>query len=226
MKTAPPGGMMMCKVPPEVFRGFGPLVRQRTYTNPSSVVRWLFWRRLERLLLLPGKRSFNRVLDCGCGEGALLPTLSNRFSEVCALDQEVQGALRLVRQMNLPNVRLMRGDIYRLPYSDRTFDLVVTADVLEHLENLHGALSEIHRVLKPGGTLLASFPSENAMYQAGRWLFGFTKPRDHYHEPRAIERRLGERFRIVRRRRFPINLLDGIAVFILVQAAAMPMEGA
>lgn len=47
----------------------------------------------------------------------------------------------------------------RIPYPDATFDLVTNNQVMEHVEDLDAVLAEIHRVLKPGGTVLSVFPS-------------------------------------------------------------------
>ncbi len=219
------GGHLIRRVPPEVFRGYGPLVRQRIYTHSFPLVRWLFWRRLGALLSILPDHDCVWVLDCGCGEGAFLPTLSSHFPEVCAVDHDVRGACRLASDMSLLNVHITPGDIYALPYRGGTFDLVVTADVLEHLRDLPRALSEIHRVLRPGGVLLASIPTENTLYELGRCLFGFRKPHDHYHEPPVILNSLAQRFRIIRLLRFPWNLADSLAAFILVGAEASSAKG-
>ena len=52
----------------------------------------------------------------------------------------------------------MRGDGYRLPFADATFDCVVASEVLEHLTRDDEALAEIRRVLKPGGQIAVSVP--------------------------------------------------------------------
>jgi SAM-dependent methyltransferase len=50
------------------------------------------------------------------------------------------------------------GSISQAPFSDSTFDTVVCLEVLEHVRDIFGACKEMHRILKPGGTLLASTP--------------------------------------------------------------------
>jgi len=52
----------------------------------------------------------------------------------------------------------LRQDLLALSFYDQTFDLVLTSDVLEHVADLHCALSEIARVLKPGGLMLSTHP--------------------------------------------------------------------
>jgi SAM-dependent methyltransferase len=55
----------------------------------------------------------------------------------------------------------VRGDAYRLPFADATFDVVVAAEILEHLPADTTAMAELARVLKPGGRLAVTVP---------RWL--------------------------------------------------------
>lgn len=98
-----------------------------------------------------------RVLDAGCGTGALLDHLLKQPGvEPYGLDFSGQ-ALAYTRQRGHP--RLVQGDLTRLPFPDSTFDVITALDVLEHIREDEGALREIHRVLRPGGVLLASVPA-------------------------------------------------------------------
>tara|TARA_B100000073_G_scaffold239944_1_gene201023 strand:- start:1271 stop:1765 length:495 start_codon:yes stop_codon:yes gene_type:complete len=53
----------------------------------------------------------------------------------------------------------MQGSVYKLPFEENSFDLVICSEVLEHLDDYHAAIDEIYRVLKPGGKFLPSVPS-------------------------------------------------------------------
>ncbi len=55
-------------------------------------------------------------------------------------------------------VGVLRGDATKLPFADGTFDRVVTSEVLEHIQDDVGAIAELARVLKPGGTLGVTVP--------------------------------------------------------------------
>jgi len=95
-----------------------------------------------------------RALDVSCRNGEVLMTLAARGFEV-------RGS-RFERDLpplaGIPidgGVDLTRG----LPYTDSSFDLVVLTEVLEHLENHRAAISELSRVIRPGGRLILTTPN-------------------------------------------------------------------
>ena len=53
----------------------------------------------------------------------------------------------------------VRGDIYKIPFKDDTFDTALVRHIMEHLNDTLGAVCELKRVLKPGGTILMPSPS-------------------------------------------------------------------
>lgn len=98
------------------------------------------------------------VLDVGCGEGFTLKRLQDK-----GIGKNYQGvdssekAIRLGKKEN-PNLKLEIGDIYSLKFKDKSFDLIICTEVLEHLENPKKALGELKRVSKK--YLLISVPNE------------------------------------------------------------------
>ena len=73
----------------------------------------------------------------------------------------------------------IRGDATRLPFADDSFDCVVTSEVLEHIHDDVAALSELVRVLKPGGTFAATVPSW--LPEKINWMLS-----DEYHAPFVV----------------------------------------
>ena len=63
----------------------------------------------------------------------------------------------------------------------RSFELIIALDVLEHVKDLPGTLAQLLRLLQPGGELIVSGPTENALYRFGRRLAGPEYSGD-YHE--------------------------------------------
>lgn len=96
-----------------------------------------------------------RILDVGCGTGANLILLS-KFGDAEGVDVS-EDALAFCRERGLDKVRLGAGE--ELPYDDNTFDLVTALDVVEHMDNDLAGLSEMRRVLRPGGRVLLFVPT-------------------------------------------------------------------
>jgi SAM-dependent methyltransferase len=124
---------------------------------------WYWWFVARREAALRFTEDFRprrqplRVLDAGCGTGALLDRLEERVgTEVYGLDFSGQ-ALAYTRQRG--HRHLVQADLTRLPFPDGTFDVITALDVVEHIREDEGALREVNRVLRPGGVLLVSVPA-------------------------------------------------------------------
>jgi SAM-dependent methyltransferase len=89
-----------------------------------------------------------RILEVGCGEGELAERLLHETSaDVVAVDQSP----RMVELARARGVRASVGRAEQLPFEDASFDCVVAAWMLYHVADLDSALSELSRVLQPGG---------------------------------------------------------------------------
>ncbi|AZU03893.1 type 11 methyltransferase [Glycocaulis alkaliphilus] len=119
----------------------------------------------DRLELADGQR----VLDLGCGRGRHLHALywHERALDVTGLDLDfadlgaaIDGFFELPPPPETPprTAVFTVGDAGRLPFADNSFDAVICSEVLEHLPDVPLALSEIDRVLKPGGKFALSVP--------------------------------------------------------------------
>lgn len=127
----------------------------------SDEVRWV--RTLKNLV--PGRLAwFDRhinwagreVLDLGCAGGFMAEALTERGASVIGIDpaEEAIGVARRRAKKMGQNIRYDTGVGEALPYEDGSFDAVVCVDVLEHVNDLTKVVSEIARVLRPGGMFL------------------------------------------------------------------------
>ncbi|GAA3833590.1 MULTISPECIES: class I SAM-dependent methyltransferase [Amycolatopsis] len=108
------------------------------------------------MLSLAGDVTGRRILDAGCGAGPLTAALRDRGAEVTGIDASA-GMLALARRRLGEDVPLRLADLNDpLPFADGAFDDVVASLVLHYLEDWKPALSELRRVLRPGGRLIAS----------------------------------------------------------------------
>ena len=105
-----------------------------------------------------GKGRLGRVLDLGCGTGALLDELRPRSDELWGVDIS-REAIEFCQQRGHKNLVLTSATT--LPFENAYFDLVTAIGVIEHIENDKEFIAEMRRVLKPGGTAIlmtSSFP--------------------------------------------------------------------
>ncbi len=103
---------------------------------------------------LPGEPRPGRVLDVGCGTGLMLRELAPW--RPVGLDFS-SHALEFSRGRGLEN--LVRGDVVRLPFADNSLDLILALDLMEHVERDDLLIREFHRVLRPGGWMIATVPA-------------------------------------------------------------------
>ena len=120
--------------------------------------------RYERL----GMQEGDRLLDLGCGGGRHAFEAARRGAKVIALDagtdevnrvRDTLGAMVDAGEIKDPaGTGAVKGDALRLPFPDGTFDRVVAAEVLEHIPQDADAMSELARVLRPGGLIAVTVP--------------------------------------------------------------------
>ena len=107
-------------------------------------------------------------LEIGCAGGAFLNTLQKAGYNVNGVEYSSEAAQFARERFNL---NIHTGDISSAKYADNMFDLVYMGDVLEHLPDPNVSLSEIHRIMKPGGVLGIRCPMQtNTLYSR----IGFT----------------------------------------------------
>jgi SAM-dependent methyltransferase len=142
--------------------------------EPSYVWRAGQQRRLEMILGAAGSRMKGRVLENGCGVGMYIEHLAPFGGEVVGLEYDFErsrlAAARSPRTVNAA------GEL--LPFPASTFDLVLSHEVLEHVQDDRAAMREIMRVLKSGGRAVIfcpnrGYPAEtHGIYWAGKYYFG------------------------------------------------------
>jgi SAM-dependent methyltransferase len=116
-----------------------------------------------------GVRSGDKLLDLGCGFGRHAFEAARRGAAVVALDagfdevvgvRDTFGAMADAGELSPVTARCgaVQGDALHLPFADGTFDRIIASEVLEHIPDDAPAMSELARVLRPGGTMAVTVP--------------------------------------------------------------------
>lgn len=100
------------------------------------------------------------MLDMGCGTGMFLER-QGQERKTFGLDFS-REALSFTRQRGLN--RLVCGDSQQLPFRDEGFDIVTAFDLIEHVDRDDSLVSEVHRILRPGGILLSTVPVHPSLW--------------------------------------------------------------
>ena len=179
-----------------------------------------WWSRGRRALIkaLAGRYASNsnglrKILDIGCGTGTTIKEMEAYAPTVCGLDIS-PTALRYCSQRGISSVSL--GDASVLPFRDGQFDVVISVDLLEHMEDDVGALREMHRVAKPGGVVIATVPAFQRLWSRRdeqlRHKRRYTKEQ--------LQRKVTRAGLMVQRATY-INLPLLLPLFLLVQAGRL-----
>ncbi len=151
------------------------------------------------------------ALDLGCGDGRLTAEL--RATELVAAD--VSGVALARAAARLPGARTVELEPDApLPFADGSFELVLCAETLEHVRDVQLLLSELRRVLRPGGTLALSTPAHGRATGLAILAVGFERrfdplsPHLRFLSRRSLQRLLDELgFEVVSLRRRAGSLL-------------------
>ncbi len=155
-----------------------PLYLIQSSVNPARI--GYFIRKLitGRHMIPQGKS----VLEVGCGGGFLCEEMARLGFDVTGIDpsgRSIQAAAGHAKTSGL-DIRYEKGIGEAIPYPDHSFDVVFCCDVLEHVRDVPKVISQISRVLKPGGyfcydtfnrTLLSKWVAINISQNWKRWAF-------------------------------------------------------
>jgi SAM-dependent methyltransferase len=179
--------------------------------EPSYVWRAGQQRRLEMILSAAGERIPGDILENGCGIGLYVERLRSPEGQVFGLEFDLDRA----RQAKEAGGDILGGAGEHLPFPEGSFDLILSNEVIEHVEDDRMAVQEMVRVLKVGGRLVLFCPNRwypfetHGIYWRGEYRFG-NKLFINY-LPTGVRDRLAPHVRTYSRRALTA-LLDGLPV--------------
>ena len=142
--------------------------------EPSYVWRAGQERRLEMILRAAGERARGRVLENGCGVGMYVEKLTPHAGTVIGLEYDFERTVEA--HANSPHIVNAAGE--GLPFPAASFDLILSHEVIEHVQDDAAAVAEMVRVLCPGGRAVIFCPNRgypfetHGIYWRGEYKFG------------------------------------------------------
>jgi SAM-dependent methyltransferase len=173
---------------------------------------------------LPVRRGLS-VLDYGCGEGKHL-RLIRQFAPEAALVGVDLHPMQSTPDFEFHNLEPREP----LPFADRSFDVVISCDVLEHVDCIEWSLDEIYRVLRPQGNFVGFVPLEGGLKPhsffrlINRNVYCDTKDHKRYFTNREMRGLLAARFRILRVQ-YSYHLLGGSMDALFFASFKLPHIG-
>jgi len=180
--------------------------------EPSYVWRDGQKRRLNMIARFAGERMQGNVLENGCGVGMYVEKMTELGARVTGLEYDYERAHEARRNSS---ERIVNAAGEFLPLPSLTFDLILSHEVIEHVQDDLLAIREMVRVLKPGGRAVIFCPNRgypvetHGIFWKGKYYFG-NKPFVNY-LPRIWRDKLAPHVRVYSRRDLQ-KLFDGLPV--------------
>lgn len=188
--------------------------------EPSYVWRAGQQRRLDMIVKFAGERMQGSVLENGCGVGMYVEKMTTLGADVTGLEYDFERA----RDARVNSKKIVNAAGEFLPLPSSTFDLILSHEVIEHVQDDRSAIAEMVRVLKPGGRAVIFCPNigypfeTHGIFWKGTYHFG-NKLFVNY-LPRAWRDRLAPHVRVYSRRdmqklfdNLPVKFIERTVIF-------------
>lgn len=143
------------------------------YAHDNFLIDYIFWKRLEITYTFILEKGYRRVLDFGCGTGIISFLLAKKGIDVIAVDTEFEALNKMRKKMVFPpTIQFFNSDLSDVTIENNSIDAIIALDVLEHIDDLSVYMKLFSNMLKKGGSVIVSGPTENRFYKIGRKIAG------------------------------------------------------
>ncbi|MHB8831210.1 MAG: class I SAM-dependent methyltransferase [Patescibacteria group bacterium] len=161
----------------EDYKKISPVTPQKIVDDVFNPVR--LQEQVDQMERDTGQLAGKRILDVGSGYGLLLVEAAKRGASVTGLEPSQDGfygetleiSRSIIAQAGLPLDSVVDACAEHMPFADGTFDIVHSANVLEHVADPRHSFDEMVRVLKPGGLLHLTVPNYGSFWEGHYVLF-------------------------------------------------------
>lgn len=191
--------------------------KQQKYNTNNPISNYLVSNFYHQINLMVKGININSLIDVGCGEGFLLKHLSeNVIKKKCfAIDYNFNEIKDTIKNTFFCDVA--QASIYEMPFAEKSFDMVICTEVLEHLENPVAALEEIFRICNK--YVLLSVPRE-PMWRLFN-LIRFSHVFDFGNTPGHINHWSSEEFKVFVGKRFDLIKVSKPVPWTIVLASTL-----
>lgn len=139
----------------------------------TKIWRQAFYQNIEDILSLLEKNKNAAILDVGCGGGEFTTLYNKRIcsKNITGVDG-VREKLELVKKKGIKKTKCFNFE-KKWPLKSRAYDVVISNQVIEHINNLDLFISEIYRVLKSGGYAVISTENLSSWHNIGALILGY-----------------------------------------------------
>ncbi len=123
-------------------------IDQGKFKQPGILKTFLLKRYFNCVRSFIKGKTYNSICDAGCGEGVPLTILKPVLGSADLSGIDLSETKITYIRKNIPNGTFLEGSVYKIPFEENSFDLVLCLEVLEHLETPEIALKEIQRIAK------------------------------------------------------------------------------
>mgnify|MGYP001145681696 CR=1 FL=1 len=150
-----------------------------SYLHWNPLVRFIVAWRMQIALRFLGRYKEKKILDYGCGLGILFLQLQAAEGQLFGTDINIEPASQVLAAHQRSDVQLFPVEDFDTTIADQSFDVIISLEVLEHVDDVKQIVLLMKDKLKRDGRLVISGPTENRFYSLLRKIAGFTGEYHH-----------------------------------------------
>lgn len=170
--------------------------------NYKFPIKYFILYRYRIIIKLLGSKIYPRLLEAGTGSGIFLPELARHCEKLyaCDIHPYFDNIDHLLKHYKINNYELKSQSIQNTDYPDNYFDAIVAASVLEFVDDLQAALTEIKRILKTDGVFITICPMSSKILDSIISLYADKKPKEEFGESRIyVGKALEQNFTVIKK---------------------------